>query len=325
MSCRILIVAAEAGSAAYLRPLFERLKARHEAGSWRVILGPGAVQAVRAWPAQDLPLLCARPGEPDRVLDDWTFDRLLSSATAAPVEAAAWDAARRIGAKSSFFIDTWYGYARRLATPNGPIEPDHVFVVDARAAVEAAEQGIPAECIVIVGQPAWEGVRPLPPAPSEDVLFVSQPIARLYGTELGYDEGIAWRTLCEARALRPQLFGRLRYGVHPEQPGPDKGLVGDATVETDCQAALRRSGTVVGMFSSLLTDALLAERRVVSLQPGSPEGDMCPLSRHGRIARVGCADDLIDWLEHGSESSGTLSADLQGSLDRLERHILSDD
>ncbi len=325
MSCRILIVAAEAGSAAYLRPLFERLKARHGDVAWRVILGPGAIQAVRSWQAQDLPLLAMRPGEPDRFPDDWAFDRLLSSATATPMEAAAYDAARRVGAKTSFFIDTWYGYARRLATPNGPIEPDHVLVVDARAGEEAAGEGVPAESVVIIGQPAWESVRPLPSAPSGDVLFVSQPIARHYGTQLGYDEKTAWRTLCEAQRLRPELFGRLRYGVHPEEPAPDSAVVGDAAVETDCHASLRRSGTIVGMFSSLLTDALLAERRVVSLQPGNPERDMCPLSRHGRIARVGSAEALIDWLRHGNENPGTLSADLRGSLDRLERHILSDD
>ena len=110
--------------------------------------------------------------------------------------------------------------------------------------------------------------------------------------------------------------------MHPAMPSPPAEERSEFETTSDGQSALERCGTVAGMFSSLMVEALLAERRVISLQPGLPTRDLCVLSRRGRIDRVGRADELVAALQRPQRDDGGLRAALDGSLDRFARQVM---
>ena len=70
-------------------------------------------------------------------------------------------------------------------------------------------------------------------------------------------------------------------------------------------------------------DRALAGRRVVSVQPNVGSRDYCPLSRHGRIARVGDARSLIEALDASFSEPSDFARALSGSTDRLEKWLWS--
>ena len=113
------------------------------------------------------------------------------------------------------------------------------------------------------------------------------------------------------------------YGVHPAQGTIDADAVAPAILTHDSVAALQQCGTVLGMFSSPMIDAYLGGRTVVSVQPNLRGQDRSPLSRHGRIARVGDAEALVAALERAPGATETLAATLRGSTDRLDAWLCS--
>ena len=325
MTEAVLIVAVEAGAAAYVRPLLERLTATAVPGSWRVVLGPVAAKTLSGWGCAKPPVVPFEPEGPEALssaLGDWAFDVLLTSASASPIEHTVHRIARRRGARILAYIDAFTGYDERFEVDGDWLEPDAIFVVDADMKAEAGADGLPADRLIIVGQPAWEKIVPLTAAPAGSVLFAAQPARRHYGDTLPYDEHSAWRMLVEAHRLRPDVIERLVYAAHPAMQSPPSQSLDEFEVTRDPQSALEQCGTVAGMFSSLMVEALLAGRQAISLQPGLPARDMCPLSRRGCIDRVGGADELVVALQRSRRDDGSLRAALDGSLDRLWRHVL---
>lgn len=226
--------------------------------------------------------------------------------------------AREVGARTVQVIDTWYNYARRFKNFTQEDLPDEIVVIDAVAREEAISEGLPAERLVVGGQPWLECAPRLLKAPRDHVLVLGAPIRRDYGDSLGYDETDIARMVLRAMDIAPQCFGRTWYGPHPEQGQLPKGLDREMEVVANGADMLAEAGSVVGAFSAPMIEAYLSGARVISLQPGDQSIDMCPLSRHGHIPRVQSADDLIDRLEgDDAPSPDGLLKDLVGSTDRL--------
>jgi len=216
------------------------------------------------------------------------------------------------------FVDTWLNYRRRFRNLADVGLPDRILVVDEAARAEAAAEGLPADRLRIVGHPAWEESPALPPAPRARVLFLGAPVARDFGRSLGYDEWDAWDVVRAAAERQPDLVARLWYGRHPEQTEVPAERLGPALLHEDSMALLKETGTVIGMFSSPMVDAYLGGRRVISVQPGGSGPDPCPLSRHGRVPRVGTVAQLIAALRSDRSAADDLRAALRGSGDRLD-------
>ena len=231
---------------------------------------------------------------------------VVTSATYAPAERAALAWAKRHGIPSAQLVDSWYDYRRRIEATNGPgLMPNEILVLDETAKNDAAAEGLPAQCIRVVGHPAWEAIAPLPDAPISNVLLVDQPVSDDMGRRLGYDED-------DFLALVRSGLGsdyRLTLALHPrrKQAAGDPAIPG--AIVSDVREAVKTCGTVIGMFSSFLVEAYLSGRRVVSVQPNAGVVDYCILSRLKLIPRVTAAAQL----------SGAIAAARPGLLGFNER------
>jgi len=306
----------EAGAASYLAPLWTRWAAGSRSD---VLLGPAALQHLQrlgfaAPPQTELREFSAAALDASLAIRPAL---LVASATGAQAEAEALALARRQGVPTVQVIDTWHNYAARFLP--GAMLPDRIAVIDLRARAEATAEGLPADRLAPVGHPAWERAGRLPSAPLDEVLFVGQPIRQIYGERLGYDEHSAW-ALCQAVARRrPDLIRTLRYLPHPAESVAGRDDLTPDDLAADPAAAFKRSGTVLGMFSSLMVDALLGGRRVVSVQPDRRGPDPCSLHRHGHIGCAATAEQLETLLsDPASRNTEDLHQALSGSLDRLE-------
>ena len=234
------------------------------------------------------------------------------SATGRAIEADAVASARTRGTTTMQAIDTWGPYSPRFT---GDTWPDCIVVVDRAAQEEAVADGLPDKAVVIGGHPAWECCENLPEGAVDTVAFIGQPIAAKFGDKLGFDERSAWRALLGAAEESKGAFRNFVYLAHPEEDHFPH--VKHSDIRRDGNAVLKEAGHVVGMYSSLMIDALLGGRSVISLQPNGKEPDPCPLSRHGRIARVVEPHRICEALAQAPVGVAALKRDLAGSRRRV--------
>jgi hypothetical protein len=320
----ILFVAVETGAAAYLYPLWQRWLSCSPAPPFRVLAGPAAARFIaKQESSRSIHYQVADSDAIDALLDEQGKPSVLvASASTHPIEFAAINYARRQGIPIGQFIDTWYGYKRRVSSPAGMMIGDRIAVIDDAAVAEAEGEGLPGSLLRSVGQPAWERAPVLPPAPRQKAVFLGAPVERDYGHTLGYTETDAWQLLQEAQRRHPDLVEELIYAPHPDAPIPQPLASGEAT-EVEASDGLHRAGTVYGMFSSPMVNAFLGGRCVISIQPSAIGTDMCALSRHGRIARARDYRELIKAVQGTASTPSSLKLELAGSCERLEQFILS--
>ncbi len=318
----ILFAVGQAGSAEYLIPLWRRWLAQEPKASWRVAASPAARERILSSGLRGVPFVAdeSNPETLARSLGDWKPELVLASASHASVEATVIAFARRHSLPVMRFIDTWYGYRNRLDADGRLDLPSKVFVINNNAIEQAIAEGLPREILEPVGQPAWEAVTPLPPADRRQVMFVSQPVERHYGKCLGYTEATSWKLIYETARHRPDLIEGLIFAPHPEDTMPPPKPEGIIRIARRGRDALGDAGTVVGMFSSLMVDALLAGRPVVSLQPGAVGSNMCGALP---VPRATTAEELAAALIAPSNPTAEWRVMLNGSCDRLERALLA--
>jgi hypothetical protein len=289
----VLLLASEAGSAEWLIPIADRLRA-----SGRDLRLIGTPVAVKVWRQAGM-----RPSaELDRNASLDVVSEvcgkiplmLVSSATGAPIEAMFLRAMRNAGRPAIAFVDAFTPPRPRLMSAGCMLDFDAVLVIDDMQKREAVAEGLAGGSLVPVGQPAWEAATALPPAEEHKVLFVSQPIKKQYGATLPFDEDSAWSMLRTAGANLSDLqFG---YAVHPEQEPALLDIESRGRLEMNGRDALLRYGTVVGMFSSLFGHALAGGRKVISVQPEVGSQDYCGFSRRGLIPKAVDASELASLL-----------------------------
>ncbi len=322
----ILFVVGQNGTVAYLAPVWRRWLQRDPEITWRVIATESAMKRIALEQLDGLPLISVADASLAVLSDslgDWRPDCLVMSATDAPIERTACDYAECEGTPTARIIDTWYGYRRRLSDENGALYlPEKLIVIDEPAAQAAMAEEIPRDIIEILGQPAWEHIEPLPPADRRDVLFVSQPIRRHYDMSLGYTEQIVWELFVATMQRHPDLFRQVYYSAHPDDDMAPPELTGVEVVASGA-ATLAKVGVVVGMFSSLLTDALLAGRHVVSCQPNNPDSNLANMGRRDLIPHAQTPDELAAALTTAPPNVGELRAGLRDSCDRVEQFCIS--
>jgi hypothetical protein len=313
VTARLLCVAEQWGSAGWLGALARHWRAHPPAFDWRL-----AVSAPLRGTLADDGDLAARLVDVDPgglAGAGWRPSALLVSAAGLPREVAFAAAARAHALPVVQYVDTWYGYARRYTHEGCLILPDRILVIDGTAAAEAAAEGIPAERMSAVGHPLWATIERLPPTASRDVLFLDAPVERDYGRTLGYTEDDGWALFRAARQARPDLVGQVYFSPHPDHRRDD--LPSDVTPTRYGAELLERVGSVVGMFSAPLVDAHLAGRRCISVQPDATGIDMCPLSRHGRIARCRTVEQTVAAFAAPPADASALAAALAGSAARV--------
>jgi hypothetical protein len=329
----LCVLAQEAGAAAAFAPLLRRWIAARRPAS--LIFGPAAVAAYEraGWqlPSGVPALIGAAASDPVEVeafLDKQEApDVVLASATNSKAETAAvmWARARKIA--SVQLVDTWERIGARFSPSLPETMPDRIAVIDDEAAHDAEQDGLPSASLATVGQPAWEVVTPLPPAPLARVVFVGQPIAQTWGDRLGCTERDAWLFCREGFRLAGGGMHDLAYLQHPAEKEMDRALISDATLIRTPNEALAGYGTVCGLFSSLLIDAFLAGRRVIVLRPEGMNRDLSPLSRRSLVPVARTPEMLAAALrapfDAASSAGAAMRAAFAGSAVRLEALLLA--
>lgn len=321
----ILFVVGQSATVAYLAPVWRRWLKSGVTSSWRVLAGPAAAQRIEYERLEGLPWRAIESDsviELKRCLGEWRPECLVMSASFSQVERAAILFAEQQCIPVARIIDTWYGYRRRLLWCEDQIRlPDRLLVIDEAARTQAIAEGIPEGIQVVVGQPAWECVERYPPGDRRDILFVSQPIERFYGTSLGYTERTVWQLFRETIQSYPKLVRKVYYAAHPDDdmlpPDDHQIQIVDSGLLT-----LPKVGSVVGMFSSLVADALLSGRHVVSFQPGAIGSDMCAFGRTSLVPRALAPDELAQALQQPSPNIAELRKVLRDSASRVEDFCL---
>lgn len=314
---RLLILVTEAGAAAFLRPVFRVLQQRSDL-NWALAASPAAIAAL----AEDIPPSRLLRRDVDRRNADLATglfaaadpSAVLVSAGGWPLERAMIRLAHERGRTTAQFVDTWYGYRRRMIDGENAFLPDYILVIDRRARAEAEEEGLPASRLRICGHPLWSEIDLLPATDSRATLFIGAPVQRDYADSLGYTEADSWECLLRVARERPDLVSSLQYAPHPEQ----RDIAVPVPIAAYSTGKLTEIGQVVGMFSAPLIEAYLAGRRSISLQPHAAAAiDMAPLSRFGLSPRVTDADQLVAALQGPIPDNSLLRADLANGTGRF--------
>lgn len=246
---------------------------------------------------------------------------------------------------SFMFIDCWVNYSKRYERKNSQGEvfkfyPDKILTIDQKAKDEMIVDDIPEELIKVIGQPYFEyclsavNDRVLV-KDGESLLLLTQPLSRYYEQRLGYDEKIFVKVCLNVWKELNKDWAKLSIVVHPaedcewylkiiSQYSPSiKILRGD-------YCDLKAYSLVVGMFSSMMIQSLLAGVNTVSLQPGARGEDMSFLSRHGYIRRFTTSEDFYNFLKDYADCAGgdlnmvnKLKSSLKGSCERFEGFLLN--
>jgi hypothetical protein len=316
----LLCVALDPGPGQWLHRLARDFLGRPPGFTWRMALGPRCTNAFGA--EFDEHCMTRALGDTATMAEtgsllagaNWHAGGILLAAAGWPVELMLLKAARERHLRSGQYVETWYGYRRRLApAPEWPA-PDHLLLPDAAAVGEAAAEGIVAAQIHVVGNPVWEDVVADNGGNDAQWLFIDAPVRRDYADTLGYDEDDAWQ-LVAAEHRRRAIAMPILFAPHPTDAA--KPIPEGAIAVRYQTSLLDRAGTVFGMFSAPLIDAYLRGRRVISVQP-SLQHDLNPLSRRHLIPLATDAASLCSALDDrrcGVDSAFQLA--MKGSLGRL--------
>lgn len=253
-------------------------------------------------------------------------DVVLTSATSLPqldmTEKYVWRWAHACQIPSVAVLDQWQNYALRFSGP-GLHEhlaylPDWIAAMDGHAKQGMIDAGIPAERIVVTGQPAFDRLAQMRQSFSPEerqrlrqalgvlpqaklICFIAESFADVFGERLGFTEQSVLHDLLGICAEMVSEAGQslhLVVKLHPEnEPGAfawvnrysrPEGL--RVTVQGTEQPAIplvMSSDVVIGMTSVLLVESILLGRPTVSFQPHARDAD-------GLIATVLGAIPLLD-------------------------------
>jgi hypothetical protein len=158
---------------------------------------------------------------------------------------------------------------------------DHVLAIDQEMRRRLVIAGVPENRVVVTGSPAFDGLweaESLSPGEGDatHVLFLSQPIAALHGSDgavptfLGYTEGMVLDAV--ARMIAPHGL-ELRVRPHPRE---DESMLTKLARELPGRVRVDRTGSlreaigraqwVVGMTSIALVEAALLGKTAISVQ-----------------------------------------------------------
>jgi len=296
----VAVVCEDAGGAAALAPVVLALAARGEA--LRFALG---ALAARVFAAAGIDARASIAPE------SAGGSRLVLAATSPwgeRLEARAVIAARGAGVPSVALVDFWARYEERLSypAPTGfAALPDRVLAIDEWMRRDLVAAGVDEARVVVTGSPAFDAILAGPrwaPPPEPRVLFLSQPMAALFGDDprapsyLGYTER---SVLAALASIVAELDAELVVRPHPRE---DEATLRAFAMGLPCRVAWDASGSlrdavararaVVGMTTMALVEAALMGAPALSAQLGR-KADGLPTNRTGLTRDVPDAASLL--------------------------------
>lgn len=174
---------------------------------------------------------------------------------------------KKHGVKTIAILDYWVGYAGRFRLEKEQfVYPDYYVVMDHLAYEEAIAEGVPKEILVPLGHPGLDSIiakRQTIKEPSNNklrILFLSQPISRVYGDEIGYTEYTALRDL--------ESLG-VPYNVkfHPKDDHVLRDLYKSKAASGVLTTLLAKADLIIGMSTMGMLHACILNKPTISYQP----------------------------------------------------------
>jgi len=335
MGLKILVYGCDVGGANALGEVIKRLLADyapHRAELKIFSKGLGYdIWKKRRFPVKKLP---ERPTI--KKLVEWADIVFTATSYPANIEAMLWKTAKILRKPSVALLDFWTHYAERFTNPGNEkvTWPDKIAVIDKTACDGLVSCGAPRRNIEITGQPFLErrmkdfkrrhpiketGLKGL------NIIFVSQPLHKLPSAKKwGYDEFDALGCIVEALNSLVELYNmrpNLIIRTHPREKDKEiKDYMKSSVLkfkwsfdkESDPDKTISRCSFVLGMSSMLLIEAALANKAVVSVQPGLSCLDPFPLSRLGYCERADSPDSLRKYIVEKTKKRNRRRADVPG-------------
>lgn len=340
----ILFVVDQVAGAEYIFPLLDKWK-RQGDQEWKVIASSVSANLLRKRSIDCEEIDSVTSSVVENIFSKVRPNKVvLSSTGGSQLEELFLFRAKEKGIPSISFIDTWVNYAKRFEYTSSQNErnrfyPEMIFTIDEKAKNEMIAEDIPEELIKVVGQPFYEyclssaeGKRQIPV--KESVLFLTQPVSRYYDARLGYDEKSFIKSSLDIWERLNRDWSKLYILVHPaEDMESYRELIipysSNICILRGDECDLRAYSLVVGMFSSMMIQSILAGINTVSFQPGACGKDLNFFSRHGYMRRFTTVDDFYQFLRNYAGSidrdlnmENELKKILKNSCLRFERCIL---
>ena len=220
--------------------------------------------------------------------------------------------ARRI--PSLCVLDAWINYRERFLFGDGrTVLPEVIAVMDEYACHAMLNEGFPSECLRVTGQPAFDDLAPFDHPEAVErarnevnhlvgirdhelrILYVSQPLSQLWSKEvLGFHEREvlvdivqALERVLQSHAVKASLLVKLHPRDSRESvliPKCQSSYLRIAVIENNCldpRHLVLGSDFVCGMNSTLLMEACLLKKPVISYQPNLQISDPLPTNLNG--------------------------------------------
>ncbi|MFZ3043661.1 MAG: hypothetical protein WA058_00945 [Minisyncoccia bacterium] len=209
---------------------------------------------------------------------------------------------------SVYVLDYWNEYWQRFSEERKDLKyaPTLVCALDEVSQQELVREGFEVSRIAITGNPYFETFADTVSREGEaheNLLFVSQPLSETafekHFTSYGFNEFDALRGLIEALHTLPKNY-ELSIRPHPrEDKHKFDTYLSDRirlSEEDTLEESLSKAGLVIGMFSPVLFQAVLAGKSVVSYEPGLAVHDPLPSNRSGGTVLATTQEELTKAL-----------------------------
>lgn len=241
-------------------------------------------------------------------------------------------AARKLSIPSLSVLDFWSHYCVRFSNKDGKLScaPDMIAIMDDMAKKEMIAAGFDEKRLIVTGQPAFDDLDlwkskfgPEKMANLRDelrvgngdlmILFASQPLSTLYGTDAsnpmypGYTEKEVLLALIRSlKEVQKNISRKIVLVIRPhprEDPKSfmqihDNKLTVIVSTSGNSRDFVMAADLVVGMTTALLVEACYLDRTVLSLQPGLQQADLLPTNRSGMSIGVYTEEDITPVIQH---------------------------
>ena len=271
-------------------------------------------------------------------------------------EQRLWTWAKKLGTYSMAILDQWLSYRIRFSDRSGGlVVPDKILVMDEFAKKEMIAEGFDQRRILVTGQPHFEALqekakkittldkkkirKDLSLQDGITVLFVSEPLSTAQHVDMGFTEQTILRDLIdEICHVCPSETVNLLVKLHPkQQPEKVRHFISSFAIPKNIRLSLIAdfpvlpliliADMVIGIQSTVLIEANLLKKPIMSLQIGRKSPDQFILSKRGIVEAITTRDVLKQELRRvffreGKKPQQTLPV-IPHPIENVKRFIIS--
>jgi len=265
----------------------------------------------------------------DRLFDEFNPDLVVTGPSVGKtVEREIVILAKKKGIKSVSILDFWMNYWQRYSDLDSGEKfvylPDYIFVMDDMAKQDMVKEGFPGDKLIVTGNPYFDTFENFD-FEGDYVLYVSQP-----RPDLSDDQVKFFPNYNVINDLIEVLDEKLIVRLHPKDNIKDFKQFNNENVtvdiDTDIFELVKNANLVVGINSTVLFQAALSGKLVISYQNGLEEDKFIGKRLgicYSAYDKTSFQDLVRKALDGKLEQKSVDSKLDKGSTERVLKHIYS--